>query len=159
MNNIQPYQLGCYKQVVSVLGEEQATIELGKVLDTNPGWLDIQEKDVWDSFSFDDSPQGYDFWDGVCDDASLTFGEGVVSDMQFNTLREITNKLCTVIYDNEEAFLSKFCKFNATDLTEVSFNDIYVKAVYISYEGAHICDSVDLCEVEKWCGGLSYASQ
>ena len=70
MNNIQPHQLGCYKQVVKALGEVQATIELGKVLETNPEWLDIQEGDVWDSFSFDDSPQGYDFWDKVCDDAA-----------------------------------------------------------------------------------------
>jgi hypothetical protein len=70
MTKIQPHQLGCYKQVVQALGEEQATIELGKVLETNPEWLDTQEKDVWDSFSFDDSPQGYDFWDKVCDDAA-----------------------------------------------------------------------------------------
>jgi len=152
MNNIQPHQLGCYKQAVKALGEEQATIELRKVLETNPEWLDTHEKDVWDSFSFDDSPQGYDFWDGVCDDAVMCEDKEV--DLQFNTLREITNKLCTIIYDNEEEFLSKFCKFDATDLAEVSFNDTYVKVVYISYEGEHICDSVDLGEFEKWCGGL-----
>ena len=152
MNNIQPHQLGCYKQVVKALGEEQAIVELGRVLETNPEWLDIQEGDVWDSFSFDDSPQGYDFWDKVCDDAAMCDDKEV--DLQFNALREITNKLCTIIYDNEEEFLSKFCKFDATDLAEVSFNDVYVKVVYVSYEGEHICDSVDLCELEEWCGGL-----
>ncbi|CAH9016893.1 conserved hypothetical protein [Vibrio phage 242E40-1] len=65
MSKIKVSELKCFGQVAGVIGKAQAEIELFKVVSVGSkcGFNDFDELDV--SFIFDDTPQGYDFWDNV----------------------------------------------------------------------------------------------
>lgn len=47
-------------------------------------------------------------------------------------------------FDNESAFLDKFCCDKANDLTEISWSGAMMRFVYVSRDGQHICDSIPL---------------
>lgn len=54
--------LGCFNQVAKVIGFERAVIELSEVLAYIPSKNIFREEDLYGSFYWDDSPQGYKFW-------------------------------------------------------------------------------------------------
>ena len=71
-----------------------------------------------------------------------------------NQLEAITSELTDFVFDNEGEFLQVFAKFDALDLTEVSFSSKYVRFTYVEDGGADICDNVCIKEFEKWCSEL-----
>jgi len=60
---LKPQDLKCFKEVAGVIGHEEAVKELQVMLDTvTPERLDA-DRYLSDAFYWDDTPQGYAFWD------------------------------------------------------------------------------------------------
>lgn len=57
-----------FKQVASVIGDEQAEIELQKVIDSGKFCEDEDDLDMVSAFSFGSSPQGFRFWSKIADE-------------------------------------------------------------------------------------------
>jgi len=57
-----------FKQVADVIGEEQAEIELQKVIDYGIGFDDEEDVSITSAFIFHESPQGFTFWSEISDE-------------------------------------------------------------------------------------------
>ena len=56
--------MGCFKQVADVIGEDQAAIELARVIDYKNASINLREseKSISAAFCTEATPQGYMFW-------------------------------------------------------------------------------------------------
>jgi len=59
---MKPTDLKCYKQVAAVIGEAYADYELQLVIDCPICQVRINGEGMFESFSFDYTPQGHEFW-------------------------------------------------------------------------------------------------
>lgn len=59
---MKPQDLGCWKQVADVIGEERASIELQKVIDSGCTSLSASGNNIFEAFIWTETPQGLDFW-------------------------------------------------------------------------------------------------
>ena len=75
-------------------------------------------------------------------------------DSNIDQITAIASELIKFIFDNEDSFLDRFGKFDATDLTEVGFSEHHVHITYVCYEGQHVCDSVCIEDFREWCGEI-----
>ena len=67
---IKPQDLGCWKQVVDVIGEERAAVELQKVIDIKDNSevsLEKEANGVCYAFIWSHTPQGHSFWNDIDD--------------------------------------------------------------------------------------------
>lgn len=60
---LKPQDLGCWQQVVGVIGEDRASEELQKVIDIKESEVLWDERgELFEAFHWEYTPQGYSFW-------------------------------------------------------------------------------------------------
>lgn len=64
---LKPQDLGCWQQVVDVIGEDRASEELQKVIDIkdSQGKFWSEGDELLDAFQWDLTPQGHSFWEKI----------------------------------------------------------------------------------------------
>jgi len=95
---MKPEDLKCFKEVADVIGHEGAVKELQVVIGSNLNDLD-PHKELWDSFIWSNTPQGFDLWDNI--------DKGVVPEPYKSSSNEQQEPDSSVISDNtlEETFV------------------------------------------------------
>lgn len=67
---------------------------------------------------------------------------------KYSVLVDQLDHFMEVVYDNEDAFVAKF--ISGYDpliaLTQLGWSDSYMQYTFITDEGQHICDTIELCE-------------
>lgn len=59
---MKPQDLACFENVASVIGKDDAEVELQKVIDLEMENLLSDEPDLMGAFYWMDTPQGHEFW-------------------------------------------------------------------------------------------------
>ena len=90
-----PRSLGCFQEVADVIGEENAEVELQKVIDSEDTVWDEPDQDLIQSFIWGTSPQGDDFWRSV-------FNGQVPEELQTKAQPKSTPALGDVLHYNGE---------------------------------------------------------
>ncbi|CAH9012003.1 conserved hypothetical protein [Vibrio phage 199E37-1] len=57
--------LAVFKVVAGVIGNDNAKVELDKVIKHDGCFVLSEEASVWGAFAWEDSPQGHEFWSDI----------------------------------------------------------------------------------------------
>lgn len=72
---------------------------------------------------------------------------------KFNDLKcalAVIDRYIQIVYDNEESFLDKFTDMRGYDLTSITFDQEFVRIVYIIECGQHVVDSIYITSFIEW---------
>lgn len=70
LEGLKPQDMECFKEVAKVIGEEEAKVQLQKVIDSfdekeQYGYYDFKSGILINSFDWENTPQRYTFWDDI----------------------------------------------------------------------------------------------